>query len=92
MRKQGTQSQGSKGIAYDSRLPYLMRMDHIIEYYGRPRISARDIGGFLNTRTYSPHPRNSHRKLVTFDKAIRKAFIPALGIFNTAVLVVDFEM
>lgn len=27
LRKQGTQSQGSKGIAYDSRLPYLMRMD-----------------------------------------------------------------
>ena len=70
----------------------LMRMDNIIEYYERPCVSARDIGGFLNTRTYSPHPRNSHRKLVTFDKAIRKAFIPALGIFNTAVLVVDFEM
>jgi len=36
----------------------LMRMDNIIEYYERPCVSARDIGGFfVELRGHNPHPR-----------------------------------
>ena len=54
----GRKAKGLRAQPMTAGCRVLMRMDDIIEYYERPCVSARDIGGFfVELRGHSPHLR-----------------------------------